>query len=99
MNEKVLSRTQSENILNDICETIRGSENGELSGILNKTLSLSNIILNDGIEQKHKIAFEYIANISRVIKNTFNGDASEVDAFVASIELADSASEAARRSC
>lgn len=81
-----------------------------VSGVakLNRTSSLESVIPKPDIIRKqrqsliielnnteHKMAFEYISNVSRVIKNTFNGDANEVDAFVASIELADSASEAA----
>lgn len=50
--------------------------------------------IDNRMEEEVKMAFEYITNISRIIKNTFNGDSSEVDAFIASIELADSASNA-----
>lgn len=76
---------------------------------LNRTLSLSNIPspskqdrLNLFIERENqinfsKMAFEYIGNISRIIKNTFDGDVNQLEAFIASIELANSATEPAQQ--
>lgn len=48
-------------------------------------------------EPNHKMAFEYIANISRILKNEFDGDADKLDAFVTSIEICDAASEVAQQ--
>lgn len=43
---------------------------------------------------RRNMAFEYIGNLSRVIKDTYDGDPGSLSAFVASIELANAASEA-----
>lgn len=46
------------------------------------------------INKKLKMAFEYMANVSRIINNNFNGNSEELDSFIAAVELANEATAA-----
>lgn len=66
---------------------------------LNRTLSLEEtdfvheLIRLDKQIAISKMAFDYLGNVSKIIRDSFDGDINKLDAFVAGIELASAASQ------
>lgn len=90
LNDKL---TENLEIVSDLNRTLSFSEiNKSPIKIIQKARRLTQFLNIDNELNRRIMAFEYISNVSRIIKNPFNGDSTEVDAFIASIELADSAS-------
>lgn len=91
LNTSIVNRTFSEPNLH------RAVENPiELLAVGELIPAISNPNFIDNFEENltNEMAFEYISNVSRVLKNEFDGDADKLDAFVTAIEIANEASTA-----
>lgn len=51
----------------------------------------SNLTIRYNQRKKSEMAFEFTANVSRIIKNNFDGNIEELDSFIAAVELANEA--------
>lgn len=108
--ETAFNKSQSTSDFNELNESIQDSgetlnlnRSFSLSN-LNKSPQLltinekrlTNFIQKDNRLNRIEMAetFEYISNISRIIRNNFDGDVNQLDAFIAAIELANAATGA-----